>query len=308
MAKATVDYVAASSGKKVPFQINLIPGWVEPADIRELKAIVRTMGLEPITFPDTSDVLDTPMNGTYDMFPNGGARVEDIRRAGDSVATIALGPVCSGAAARALHGKFGVKNVTIALPIGLRATDRFVVELARLNGGVVPEELRRQRGRLVDLITDMHQYFYGKTAALWGDPDQLVSLCEFMMTIDVLPRYVVTGTPGKAFLRRMGDVLGPRAHDSLVRQGPQADMFLMHQWIKNERVDLLIGNTYGKYIGRDEDIPLLRHGFPILDRVGHQYQTTVGYNGAIRILEQILAAFMDRLDRDAPEERFELTM
>jgi nitrogenase molybdenum-iron protein alpha/beta subunit len=38
-------------------------------------------------------------------------------------------------------------------------------------------------------------------------------------------------------------------------------MFLMHQWIKNDPVDLLIGNTYGKYIARDENIPLLRHGF-----------------------------------------------
>jgi nitrogenase molybdenum-iron protein beta chain len=29
--------------------------------------------------------------------------------------------------------------------------------------------------------------------------------------------------------------------------GERADMFLLHQWIKNEGVDLLIGNTYGKY-------------------------------------------------------------
>jgi len=48
-------------------------------------------------------------------------------------------------------------------------------------------------------------------------------------------------------------------------------MFLLHQWIKKEGVDLLIGNTYGKYIARDEDIPFVRFGFPILDRVGHSY-------------------------------------
>jgi nitrogenase molybdenum-iron protein beta chain len=85
-------------------------------------------------------------------------------------------------------------------------------------------------------------------------------------------------------------------------------MYLMHQWIKNEPVDLLIGNTYGKYISRDEDIPLLRHGFPILDRVGHQYFPTVGYQGAIRLLEQILNLILDRKDRDAPEETFELVL
>ena len=67
-------------------------------------------------------------------------------------------------------------------------------------------------------------------------------------------------------------------------------MFLLHQWIKNEPVDLLIGNTYLKYISRDEDIPLVRWGFPILDRVGHQYFPTVGYKGGLRLLEKILTA------------------
>ncbi|MCK5534488.1 nitrogenase molybdenum-iron protein subunit beta, partial [bacterium] len=79
-------------------------------------------------------------------------------------------------------------------------------------------------------------------------------------------------------------------------------------WIKNEPVDLLIGNTYGKYIARDEDIPFIRMGFPILDRIGHSYFPTVGYTGAMRILEKILEALMDRQDRDSLEESFELVM
>ena len=52
----------------------------------------------------------------------------------------------------------------------------------------------------------------------------------------------------------------------------------------------------------------MRHGFPILDRVGHQYFPTVGYAGAMRLMEQILSAIMDRQDRDAPETRVELQM
>ena len=84
------------------------------------------------------------------------------------------------------------------------------------------------------------------------------------------------------------------------------DMFLLHQWIKNEPVDLLICNTYGKYMARDEDIPFVRHGFPILDRIGHSYFPTVGYKGGLYLLEKILMALMDRKDRDASEETFEL--
>jgi len=52
----------------------------------------------------------------------------------------------------------------------------------------------------------------------------------------------------------------------------------------------------------------VRFGFPILDRVGHSYFPTVAYMGAMRLAEKILSAVMDRQDRNAPEESFELTI
>jgi nitrogenase molybdenum-iron protein beta chain len=82
----------------------------------------------------------------------------------------------------------------------------------------------------------------------------------------------------------------------------------MHQLIKNDPVDLLIGNTYGKYIARAEDIPFVRFGFPILDRVGHSYFPTFGYRGGIYLLSNILNTLLDRKDRDDPDESFELVM
>ncbi len=311
MTKAMVDYFAeARAGAKIEGQVNLIPGWIEPADVAELKRLFSLMGLDAITFPDTSGVLDAPQTGVHEMYPRGGATIEQMIAAGDSCHTIALGPICSGPAAKALTSKCHVPQTTLPLPIGLHATDRLIMKLRELNGGHVPEEIMHERGRLLDLITDMHQYFYDKTAALWGDPDQLVSISELLMTVDMLPKYVLTGTPGKKFYKRMGDVLGERAHDCKVEQGACADMFKLHQWIKSDsqKVDLLIGNTYGKYIARDEDIAFVRHGFPILDRIGHQYFPTVGYRGAVRLLEQILDAFLDRQDRDASESSFELVM
>jgi nitrogenase molybdenum-iron protein beta chain len=73
-------------------------------------------------------------------------------------------------------------------------------------------------------------------------------------------------------------------------------------------VDLLIGNTYGKYISRDENIPFVRLGFPIVDRVGHSYFPTVGYAGAMNLVTKILNAILDKQDRDCPEEKVELVM
>ena len=90
-----------------------------------------------------------------------------------------------------------------------------------------------------------------------------------------------------------------------------ASFWLTCNWnlfIDKSESDLIIGNTYGKYISRDEGIPFIRMGFPIIDRVGHSYFPIVGYQGAMRLLEKILGAIMDKIDATSPEESFELVM
>ena len=307
MVKAMVDYLAEPVDFKTG-RINIIPGWVEPSDMREIHRICKMMKIDEIMFPDTSDVLDAPQTGNYEMYPKGGVTISQLKATGSSQATIALGKLTSATAARALETKCNVPCEILDLPIGLAATDRFIEALSNAANVSIPTSIEDERGRLVDMITDMHQYFYGKTVALWGDPDQLVSLAEFLVSIDMKPVYIVTGTPGKKFLSRIEKALRGEVPHVKVKQGFNADMFLMHQWIKEKPVDLLIGNTYGKYISRDDDIPLIRHGFPILDRVGHSYFPTVGYTGAMRLLEKILDAILSRKDRDCPEEGFELVM
>jgi nitrogenase molybdenum-iron protein beta chain len=139
-----------------------------------------------------------------------------------------------------------------------------------------------------------------------GDPDQLESIVGFLSDIDMKITCVITGTPaGPKFESRIRELTG---EDTVVKSGATADMFLFHQLIKQNKPDIIFGNTYAKYIARDEDIPLVRTGFPIYDRVGHQYFPIVGYKGGIRLLEKILDAFLDRQDRDSPEESFELVM
>ncbi len=307
MVQGMVDYLTEPASSKNR-TVNMIPGWVEPADMRELKRLSRAMGIDTILFPDTSDVLDTPQTGRHQFYPSGGVTIDQLRATGASRATIAMGLTASEPAAKLLETRHGVPFHALELPIGLRATDRLVNTLRRVVRVEVPREITDERGRLVDWMIDAHQYFHGKRVALWGDPDQLVSLSEFLVDLGMRPVYLVTGTPGRAFERRMQRVLDEKVPEAKVRQGANADMFLLHQWIKQDKVDLLMGNTYGKYIARDDDIPLVRHGFPILDRMGHQYFPTVGYLGAMRLAERILHALQDRQDRDAPEEAFELTM
>jgi len=307
MLEAFVKYFSFNTNEKIR-QVNMLSGWVEPSDMRELKRIAGMMDLKTVLLPDTSEVLDTPMNGTYKMYPKGGTTREEIVSMGDSMATVAMGEWATQKAAIMLDNKCKVPFAMTDIPIGLKATDRFIQALSTAGKVSIPDSISEERGKLVDVITDMHQYFYGKRVALWGDPDNLLPLIEFLVDLDMKPVYVVSGTPGKKFSERAMEILAAKVPEAKVRNGASADMFLMHQWIKEEPVDLLIGNTYGKYIARDEGIPFVRAGFPILDRIGHSYFPTVGYMGGIRILERILGAIMDKIDATSPEESFELTM
>ena len=289
-------------------QVNIISGWVEPSDMREMKRLMRVMDIPFVMLPDTSDVLDAPMTGEYSMYPKGGTTVPEIVSMGDSMATVGLGEWGSKDPSILLDNQCKVPCSIVRVPIGLKATDRFIQAVAHAAKVSIPQEIADERGRLVDALVDMQQYFHGKKVALFGDPDQLIPLVDFLVDLGMKPTAIVSGTPGKIFMKRMGDILDEKVPEAKYANGANADLFKLHGWIKEEPVDLIIGNTYGKYIARDEDIPFMRMGFPILDRVGHSYFPTVGYMGTLRVAEKILSLLMDKQDATAIEEKFELVM
>ena len=303
MVSAMVKYFSEKKEAK-PNQLNLIPGFVDPADMRELKRITRAMGVETIMFPDTSDVLDTPQSGVYQMYPKGGVTIDQLKPTGDSKATLALGHFASHPAAYTLDDKCKVPCALLELPIGLSQTDRFIHALRNHGGVSVPESIAEERGRLIDVMGDMQQYFHGKRVAVAGDPDHVISLCQFLVELDMKPVYVITGSPGNHFETRVKEILKDAVPDAVVKQN--ADLFELHQWIKNGPVDLIIGNTYTKYIGRAESIPAVRFGFPVLDRMTHRLVPTVGYEGAMRLMDKMNDALLEKKDRECPEELFEL--
>jgi len=303
---AMVKFFSTATPKKKNV-VNLVAGWMEPSDMREIKRLAQVMEARTIMFPDMTGVLDTPLNGKYHMYPDGGTTIPELKATGDSKFTIGLGQYCTEDACIKLENKCKVKFEVVDIPIGLKATDRFLMSLSRHANLPIPDSITEERGQLIDLIADNAKYLYGKRVALWGDPDTLIPLTELLVSLDMRPVYIVSGTPGKPFDERMSEILKD-IPEAKFMSGERADMFRLHQWIKQEGVDLLIGNTYGKYIARDEDTPFIRFGFPIADRSGHNYFPKTGYVGATNLVIQILNAFMDHQDRTCPEEKVEFQM
>ncbi|MCK9580561.1 MAG: nitrogenase molybdenum-iron protein subunit beta [Methanoregula sp.] len=306
MCKAMVSYLSTSDGFQKD-QVNVLPGFVNPGDMREIRRIVNELGVKLVMFPDTSGVLDTPLTGKYQMYPAGGATVAEIRDSGNSSLTLALGAFASNDAADLLQEKCGVTGIPLKLPIGLKATDAFIMAIRDWFGVEVPASLATERGQVVDTLIDTNIHYQGKTVAIFGDPDHVIAMTEFVLTLGMVPKYILTGTPGKAFATEITKML-EEAGITGSKVKAEGDLFELRQWIHEEKVDLLIGTTYGKYIARKEDIPLVRFGFPILDRAVHPLMPVVGYRGCLRLIEQISNALLDRRDRDSLDEDYELVL
>jgi nitrogenase molybdenum-iron protein beta chain len=301
-----ISYLSRSTGNPNG-KAAIFPGFVNPGDMRELKRIAKLMKVDCTMFPDTSGVMDSPMTGSYEMYPRGGTKIDEIVGLGDCGQVFALGEITSLEPAEKLKQKCKVPYTLLPYPMGIGATDSFLMALSRYSREEVPYELEEERGQALDLMMDAHPYYYGKTVAVYGDPDTVLGITGLVLEMGMIPKYVITGTPKEEFVTLAKDLFSRFGAEGCTAKAA-ADLFELHQWIKNDPVDLLIGGSHGKYIARAEDIPLVRAGFPILDRYGHIYQPLVGYRGVMRLVEKIANALMDRRDRDCKEEDFEMVM
>jgi len=226
MVKAMVKYLSVKDGKPNN-KVNIIPGFVNPGDMREIKRIMKVLKIEYIMFPDTSGVLDAPLTGKYEMYPSGGARIEDIRDAGNSMATVALGSFASADGAEELRKKAKVHPVILNTPIGIKGTDDFLMALSRLTSKEIPEELEEERGQVIDIMVDLHDQYQGKKVAIFGDPDVVIALTEFVLEMGMIPQYVLTGTPGEAFERQVDHMLKDAGVEGKVKAA--GDLFTLQQ-------------------------------------------------------------------------------
>lgn len=307
MAMAFINYLAEQDGTFTG-KTAIFPGWVNPGDCRELKRIAAEMGADITMFPDFDGTMDNPMTGHFEYYGEGGTTIPEICQLGDATGLIALGSFASGEAFDLMQKKFKTEGKLLEMPVGIRLTDDYVMALRSLTQNEVPESLERERGRLTDLIMDASNYSYHKKAAVYGDPDIVYGLTSLCLEMGMIPKYVITGTPKSGFEKKIRSLIESYGIEEECIVKGDTDLFYLHQLIKNEKVDIMIGSSYGKYIARAEDIPLVRAGFPVLDRYGAPIQSVCGYTGGVYFAEKILNALLDRFDRDVSDEDFECVL
>ena len=295
---ALVDQLVEPAEKNL--KVNVLPGFVSPADIRYVREILADFGIKGIILPDISETLDGPIQAEYAKIPEGGTPLADIKIMGGSQATLEFGATLRNqpTAGKLLEDRFGCKLYQIGLPIGLRETDLFFSILEILSGRSIPEKYALERGRLLDAFVDGHKYIFGKKAVVYGEEDLVVGVTAFLAEIGVHPVLCAsggdTGRLQEAITAVTADLLPELPQ---IRGG--VDFHDIAQEVEGLTPDLLIGHSKGYHLAKRWQIPLIRIGFPIHDRFGGPRVLHLGYRGAQQLLDAVINALLSKKQEDS---------
>jgi len=276
--------------------INFIGGFdgFVVGNMKEIKRILNLFGVDYTILCDPSAVWNTPTDGEFRMY-EGGTTKEEVEKALNAKATIVFQEYCCEKTAKYIKEK-GQEVVSLNCPVGVAGTDRFIMAISELTGKPVPAELEAERGQLVDAMADSQAHLHGKKFALYGDPDQMLGLTEFLLELGAEPTHVLSTNGDKDWAAKVEALLASSPYGAGGKAYPKRDLWHMRSLLNVEPVDFLIGNTYGKYLERDTGTPLIRMVFPIFDRHHYHRYPTWGYDGAMRTLIMLLDEFFETLD------------
>ena len=277
------------SGRGTQKQITVLAGSIlSPGDVEEVKSIIAGFGLRAVVVPDISGSLDGHLEDDFRNTTSGGTTLEELRRLGESVFTIAIGESMRDAAI-ALQERYGTDFEIFPRLSGLQAVDSLIMRLAAIahpsesKGGVepasVPPWCDRQRRQLQDAMLDTHFFLGGKNICLALEPDLLFQTSWLLQEMGSHVRGAVT-TSKSSILERL-------PIDEVV-VGDLEDFEDL-----SSGCDLLITNSHGVAISRRLGIPIYRMGYPVFDRLGNSRRCHVGYRGTMELLFEIGNIFLE---------------
>jgi nitrogenase molybdenum-iron protein beta chain len=252
------------------------------------------MEVEYTLLSDVSDQFDTPSDGEFCMY-DGGTTLEQTKAALNAKATLSLQEYCTTKTLESAAG-LGHGTASFHYPLGVVATDALLMKISELSGKPIPAALELERGRLVDAMADSQSWLHGKTYAIYGDPDFVYGMARLVMETGGEPRHCLATNGNKAWEAQMAELFASSPFGQNCKAWGGKDLWHLRSLLATEPVGLLIGNSYGKYLERDLQIPLIRLMFPIFDRHHHHRFPLWGYQGGLRVLVTLLDKIFDKPD------------
>ncbi len=296
---AVRDFVKYFAKKTEPNgKLNVVTGWVNPGDVTALKHLLAEMQIDATVLFEIED-FDSPVMPSGNTVSHGNTTIEDLRGTANALGTIALNRYEGRKAADWLAEKFDIPTIIGPTPIGIRNTDTFLQNLKKLTGKPIPESLVRERGIAIDALTDLvHMFLADKRVAIYGNPDLVIGLAEFCLDLEMKPVLVLLGDDNAHYDTDPRVKALQEKVDFDMEIVTNADLWDLEKRITQDglKLDLILGHSKGRFTAIDNQIPMVRVGFPTYDRAGSYRHPVVGYAGAIWLAEQIANALFTDME------------
>jgi nitrogenase molybdenum-iron protein beta chain len=287
---AVRDFVKHFAKKDQPNgKINLITGWANPGDVTALKHLLAEMQIGATVLFEIES-FDSPLMPDGSEVSHGDTTVEDLTGTANALGTIALNRYEGGQAAKFLEKEFNVPAIIGPTPIGIRNTDTFLQNLKNMTGKPIPKSLVRERGIAIDALTDLtHMFLADKKVAIYGNPDLVIGLAEFCLDLEMKPVLLLLGDDNPKYKDDPRVKAFQEKVDFDMQVITNADLLELESRIKSKalELDLILGHSKGRWTSIDNNVPMVRVGFPTFDRAGLFRHPVVGYAGAIWLAEQM---------------------
>ncbi|HYW19907.1 MAG TPA: nitrogenase molybdenum-iron protein subunit beta [Nodularia sp. (in: cyanobacteria)] len=299
MMKGILSNLTAGKKKETSNgKLNFIPGFDSyVGNFREVKRMMGLMGVDYTLLADNSDVLDSPNTREYNMYV-GGTKLEDAADSINAKATIALQRYTTTKTLDYINKDWN-QETKVLRPWGIKGTDAFLKSISQLTGLPIPQELKDERGRLLDAMTDSCYWLHGKKFAIFGDPDVIYGAVSFLLELGAEPVHILCNNGDEVFKQEMEALLQSSPFGKQGTVWINKDLWHLRSLLFTEPVDFFLGTSYGKYLQRDTGIPLVRLGFPIFDRHHLHRDATIGYQGGLTLLKWVVNTILDELDRNS---------
>jgi nitrogenase molybdenum-iron protein beta chain len=269
MMKGILSSITTGKKGEPNGKINIIMGFdTYTGDYHEIKRLLSMMDVDFTLLSDASAIFDSPNTGQYKLYP-GGTPLEDAMDSINAAASVALQQYSTLKTMDYIQKEWNQKALVLP-PIGIKNTDLFFEELSKLTGKPVPQELEDERGRAV---------------------------VSFLLEMGGIPAHIVCTMGDRKFAEEMQNLLDSSPFGSEAKIYIGKDMWHLRSLMFTEPVDILIGNSYAKFLWRDTGTPLVRLGFPLFDRHHLHRYPVIGYQGAINLLTSIVNTVLDEMDR-----------
>ena len=269
-------------------KINIIPGMINPGDLKELIYIFNELNINYNLLTDIR-TMDVPLRLPKKEYPNSEATLDNIKNSIYSKYTLCFGMegIKGGTY---LQKRYGVKLINIKFPIGIKNTDNFILKLLEtkleskskktLSLKDISENLLNNRGHALNAMANTYDKIKNKSVAIYGAPDIVIGLTELAKEIGLNIKAVMSNTKTKYFEKEIKHI----DKNITIING---DLYDFEKSIKNKSVNFIIGDYRAKYVGNSLNIPIIKVGFPVIDVFGHTKKTLLGYKGTENLVYEI---------------------